>query len=61
MDTVFIQTSDQIRPSKPEEELNEKEASSFTAKLLKTNHLELKIEKNNAEKLLKKNAQNSLD
>ena len=61
LDTIFIQTSEKMKPSKPGEELNEKEASNFTAKLLKTNHLELNVKKNNAVKLLKKNAQNSLD
>ena len=61
LDTVYIKTSEKMTPSKPDEELNEKEASSFTAKLLKTNHLELEVESNQVEKLLNKNAENSLD
>ena len=60
LDTVFIQTSNHIETG-ASGELTEKEASRYTSKLLKTNHLEINAELNNPEFLLKKNAQKSFD
>ena len=61
LDTVFIQTSEKMSPSLEGEELNEKEASRYTANILKTNHLELNVDNEKADTLLKKNAENSID
>ncbi len=59
IDTLFAQTSKSLKEYPGE--LNEKEASRYTSKLLNTNHKEIFVKPNKTVDLLKKNAVNSTD